>query len=129
MKIRNQVWIKKDDNYYLTRLHEPYWSAYQRYGWENGIAGIGISSEMVNKAIKNNCGIVVNVTKYGVYIINPIILEKYHNQNYLYQASDKKYLYEYPLNELELIIKSEEEKRQEEIKEVKRDISIQQALI
>lgn len=129
MKIRNQVWIKKDDNYYLTRLHEPYWSAYQRYGWENGIAGIGISSEMVNKAIKNNCGIVVNVTKYGVYRINPIILEKYHNQNYLYQASDKKYLYEYPLNELELIIKSEEEKRQEEIKEVKRDISIQQALI
>jgi len=129
MKIRNQVWIKKDDNYYLTRLHEPYWSAYQRYGWENGIAGIGISSEMVNKAIKDNCGIVVNVTKYGVYIINPIILEKYHNQNYLYQASDKKYLYEYPLNELELIIKSEEEKRQEEIKEVKRDISIQQALI
>ncbi len=129
MKIRNQVWIKKDDNYYLTRLHEPYWSAYQRYGWENGIAGIGVSSEMVNKAIKDNCGIVVNVTKYGVYIINPIILEKYHNQNYLYQASDKKYLYEYPLNELELIIKSEEEKRQEEIKEVKRDISIQQALI
>ena len=129
MKIRNQVWIKKDDNYYLTRLHEPYWSAYQRYGWENGIAGIGNSSEMVNKAIKDNCGIVVNVTKYGVYIINPIILEKYHNQNYLYQASDKKYLYEYPLNELELIIKSEEEKRQEEIKEVKRDISIQQALI
>ena len=129
MKIRNQVWIKKDDNYYLTRLHEPYWSAYQGYGWENGIAGIGISSEMVNKAIKDNCGIVVNVTKYGVYRINPIILEKYHNQNYLYQASDKKYLYEYPLNELELIIKSEEEKRQEEIKEVKRDISIQQALI
>jgi len=129
MKIRNQVWIKKDDNYYLTRLHEPYWSAYQRYGWENGIAGIGISSEMVNKAIKDNCGIVVNVTKYGVYRINPIILEKYHNQNCLYQASDKKYLYEYPLNELELIIKSEEEKRQEEIKEVKRDISIQQALV
>lgn len=129
MKIRNQVWIKKDDNYYLTRLHEPYWSAYQRYGWENGIAGIGISSEMVNKAIKDNCGIVVNVTKYGVYRIDPIKLEKYHNQNYLYQATDKKYLYEYPLTEFDLIIKSKEEKLQSEIKEVKRDISIQQALI
>ena len=129
MKIRNQVWIKKGDNYFLTRLHESYWSAYQRYGWENGIAGIGISSEMVNKAIRDNCGIVVNITKYGVYRINPIILEKYHNQNYLYQASDKKYLYEYPLNELELIIKSKEEKIQEEIKEEKRSISIQQALV
>ena len=129
MKIRNQTWIKKDDNYYLTRLHEPYWSAYQRYGWENGIAGIGISSEMVNKAIKDNCGIVVNVTKYGVYRIDPIKLEKYHNQNYLYQATDKKYLYEYPLTEFDLIIKSKEEKLQSEIKEVKRDISIQQALI
>ncbi len=129
MKIRNQVWIKKGDNYFLTRLHEPYWSAYQRYGWETGVSGIGISSEMVNKAIRDNCGIVINVTKYGVYRINPIILEKYHNQNYLYQASDKKYLYEYPLNELELIIKSKEEKIQEEIKEEKRNISIQQALV
>ena len=129
MKIRNQTWIKKDDNYFLTRLHEPYWSAYQRYNWENGVAGIGISSEMVNKALRDNCGIVVNVTKYGVYRIDPIRLEKYHNQNYLYQATDKKYLYEYPLTEFDLIIKSKEEKLQSEIKEVKRDISIQQALI
>ena len=129
MKIRNQTWIKKDDNYFLTRLHEPYWSAYQRYNWENGVAGIGISSEMVNKALRDNCGIVVNVTKYGVYRIDPIKLEKYHNQNYLYQATDKKYLYEYPLTEFELIIKSKEEKLQSEIKEIKRNISIQQALI
>lgn len=129
MKIRNQTWIKKDDNYFLTRLHEPYWSAYQRYNWEDGVAGIGISSEMVNKALRDNCGIVVNVTKYGVYRIDPIKLEKYHNQNYLYQAVDKKYLYEYPLTEFDLIIKSKEEKLQSEIKEVKRDISIQQALI
>ena len=128
MKIRGQIIIRNGDNYFI-RIKEAYYGAYQRYSWENGVAGIGISSEMVNKAIKDNCGIVVNITKYGVYRINPIILEKYHNQNYLYQASDKKYLYEYPLNELELIIKSEEEKRQEEIKEVKRDISIQQALI
>jgi len=129
MKIRNQTWIKKDDNYFLTRLHEPYWSAYQRYNWENGVAGIGISSEMVNKAIMDNCGIVVNVTKYGVYRIDPIKLEKYHNQNYLYQATDKKYLYEYPLTEFDLIIKSKEEKLQSEIKEIKRNISIQQALV
>lgn len=129
MKIRNQTWIKKDDNYFLTRLHEPYWSAYQKYNWEDGVAGIGISSEMVNKALRDNCGIVVNVTKYGVYRIDPIRLEKYHNQNYLYQAVDKKYLYEYPLTEFDLIIKSKEEKLQSEIKEVKRDISIQQALI
>ena len=52
MKIRNQTWIKKDDNYFLTRLHEPYWSAYQKYNWEDGVAGIGISSEMVNKAVE-----------------------------------------------------------------------------
>ncbi len=129
MKIRNQTWIKKDDNYFLTRLHEPYWSAYQKYNWEDGVAGIGISSEMVNKALRDNCGIVVNVTKYGVYRIDPIRLEKYHNQNYLYQATDKKYLYEYPLTEFDLVVKSKEEKLQEEIKEVKRDISIQQALI
>lgn len=129
MKIRNQTWIKKDDNYFLTRLHEPYWSAYQRYNWEDGVAGIGISSEMVNKALRDNCGIVVNVTKYGVYRIDPIKLEKYRNQNYLYQATDKKYLYEYPLTEFDLVVKSKEEKLQEEIKEIKRDISIQQALV
>ena len=128
MKIRGQTIIKNGDNYFI-RIKEAYYGAWKRYGWDNGVAGIGISSEMVNKALRDNCGIVVNITKYGVYRINPEKLEKYHNQNYLYQATDKKYLYEYPLTEFDLIIKSKEEKLQSEIKEVKRDISIQQALI
>lgn len=127
MRVRNQQWIKKDNNYYLTRLHEPWWSAWQQYGWGENIAGIGISAEMINKAIRDNCGIVVNITKYGVYRINPQKLERLKGN--LYKAHDKKYLYEYPITEFDLIIKSKEEKRQSEIKEDMRVKSIQQSLI
>lgn len=127
MRVRNQQWIKKDNNYFLTRLHQPYWSAWQLYGWESGVAGIGISAEMVNKAILNNCGIVVNITKYGVYRINPQKLERLKGN--LFQAHDHKYLHEYPLTEFDLILKSKQEKLQEEVKEDKRIKSIQQALI
>jgi len=126
-KIRGQTWIKKDNNYYLTRLHQPWWSAWQKYGWGENIAGIGISAEMVNKAIRDNCGIVINITKYGVYRINPQKLERLKGN--LFQAHDKKYLYEYPITEFDLIIKSKEEKRQIEIKENKRIKSIQQSLV
>lgn len=127
MRIRNQQWIKKDNNYFLTRLHQPFWSAWQRYEWEDGVAGIGISAEMVNKAILNNCGIVVNITKYGVYRINPKKLERLKGN--LFKAHDGKYLYEYPITEFERISKSKEEVKQQEIKEEKRVQSIQQALI
>jgi len=127
MRVINQQWIKKDNNYFLTRLHQPFWSAWQRYGWEDGVAGIGISAEMVNKAILNNCGIVVNITKYGVYRINPQKLERLKGN--LFQAHDHKYLHEYPINEFERISKSKEEVKQQEIKEEKRVQSIQQALI
>ena len=101
MRIRNQNWERLDNNYVLNKLHECYWSAYQRYGWEEGVPGIGISAEMVNKAIEEKCGIVIEVIKYGTYRINPKKLEKYHNQNFIFMAHDHKILYVYPLTEFE----------------------------
>jgi hypothetical protein len=118
MKIRGQIWIKKSNNYYLTRLHQPYWGAWKEYGWDQGICGIGISSEMVNKAIRNNCGIVINITKYGVYRINPNKLERLKGN--LFKAHDGKYLYEYPLIEFDRVEKPKEEIKEKEIKELKR---------
>lgn len=91
----------KDNNYILDKLHEPYWGAYQRYGWEQGVFGIGIACEVVNKAMDNRYGVVVEIEKYGTYRINPNKLEKYHNQKYIYVANDKKFLYVYPKTEFE----------------------------
>lgn len=126
MKIRNNNWIKEGNNYYMIRLRQPYWSAWQVYGWEPNVPGIGISAEMVNRALTEGCGIVVNVQKYGVYRIIPEKMEKYHNQNYLFQSKDKKWLYEFPLNEFDLIVKSKYEKELAEKKEIKRDMSYHQ---
>lgn len=129
MRVRGQTWIRKDNNYYLTRLHECYWSAYQRYGWSEGVPGIGISMEIVNKALRDNCGIVVNIEKYGVFRINPNKIKKYTNQNYVYPAADKKFLYVFPKTEFDKIEKSPYQKEIEEMKEIKRQQEIhQQAL-
>jgi hypothetical protein len=56
MKIRNNNWIKEGNNYYMIRLRQPYWSAWQVYGWESNVPGIGISAEMVNRALRERCG-------------------------------------------------------------------------
>jgi DNA replication protein DnaD len=82
------------------------------------VCGIGISSEMVHKAIRDNCGIIVNITKYGVYRINPNKLERLKGN--LFKAHDGKYLYEYPLIEFDRVEKSKEEIKEKEIKELKR---------
>jgi len=127
MKIRNNNWIRQGDNYFMIRLRQPYWSAWQVYGWEPNIPGIGISAEVVNMALCEDCGIVVNIQKYGVYRINPKKMEKYHNQKYLFQSKDKKWLYEFPLTEFDRIEKSNYQKEQDEIKEIKRELTIHQA--
>jgi hypothetical protein len=125
MYIRNQVWIKQGGNYYLTRLHECYWSAWQRFGWEKGIAGIGIACEVVSRAINDNCGVVIHVAKYGVFRASSEVLQKYREQKYLFTAHDHKFLYVYPQNEFEVIKPSTEDKINDNIKEEKRVINQQ----
>jgi len=68
MKIRNQVWLESETHLIVT-LREPFWSAYQKYGWEEGIEGLGVSVEAIKKAADLGKKIRVNVVKYGSYEI------------------------------------------------------------
>jgi hypothetical protein len=70
MKIRNQVWLESDTHLILT-LRSPFWSAWKRYGWEEGVEGFGISLLAIKKAEQLNKKIRINVIKYGSYEITP----------------------------------------------------------
>jgi hypothetical protein len=55
----------------ILNIKEPYWSAW-KYGWEKGIAGIGISNEVIGEALKNKCDIYLYVAKDPtLYSISP----------------------------------------------------------
>jgi hypothetical protein len=72
--MRRVRWIEyqkvvETDKHLIMKLSEPFWSAYQRYGWKKKVEGYGISEKLVRLALKNNKKIIV---KYkGKYEISP----------------------------------------------------------
>lgn len=68
MKISGQN-IIVTSTHFIVELHEPFWSAYQKYGWEDRVEGFGISKELVDKAEKENKKIIVRYK--GDYEISP----------------------------------------------------------
>ena len=55
----------------ILNIKEPYWSAW-KYGWEKGVAGIGISNEVIGEALKNKCDIYLYIGKDPtLYFISP----------------------------------------------------------
>jgi hypothetical protein len=56
----------------ILEIKEPYWSAWQAYGWEKNVAGVGISNEVIGEALKNKCDIYLYVAKDPtLYFISP----------------------------------------------------------
>lgn len=78
MKINGQN-IIANSTYYILTLKEPFWSAYQKYGWEDGVEGFGINIDILNQALKTRHKILV---KYKAdYEITPAqalkLIDKY----------------------------------------------------
>lgn len=119
MRIRNQVWIEHD-KYLLITLHEPYWSAWQRYNWERGIEGFGISLEAISTATTKKKHIRVRVLNYGTYEITPTKALSVAGE-YQYIARDKKSLVVIPRSAFEKVGFAKERKEFEE-KEHKRAV-------
>lgn len=56
----------------ILTIEEPYWSAWQKYGWENKVPGIGISNVVVGQALHEGCFVYLYVSKDPVlYMIDP----------------------------------------------------------
>lgn len=70
MNIRNQKWTEYP-TFIQLKLHQPMWSAYQKYGWERGVEGLGISKEAINFAHTKGKRIRVVMGTYGKYEISP----------------------------------------------------------
>jgi hypothetical protein len=92
----------------ILNIKEPYWSAWKAYGWEKGVAGIGISNEVIGEALKNKSDIYIYIGKdTTLYQIDPYkVLElsmKYHSKKTVGHGVSVKVI---PINELEEIILS-----------------------
>jgi len=93
MKIRNVEWVETD-KYIQVTLRDPFWSAWQKYGWEKNVEGFGISLEAIRYAIRVNKYLVVKTLKYGKYEISPTeaYAEGVEMHNWKFVARDKKIL-------------------------------------
>ena len=43
-------WIYDDGDYLRIHIRELWWGAYKVFGWENGVAGIGINEKILTRA-------------------------------------------------------------------------------
>lgn len=53
------------------KLREPYWGAWKKYGWEQGVEGFGVDGGKIIQAAEQNKMIRVVTEKYGTYEISP----------------------------------------------------------
>lgn len=69
MKIKGQE-FEVTSTYLIFRLREPFWSAWQRFGWEYSTTGYSVNEEAVNRALELKKKILIK-TRYGDYEITP----------------------------------------------------------
>jgi len=81
MKIKNQNW-ETNGTYLILHLNDPWWSAYQRFGWAEGTEGYSISKDAFEKAKELKKKILVK-NKYGDYEITWTKASKYLNCEFM----------------------------------------------
>jgi hypothetical protein len=136
MRIRNQTWIETDTHLVLT-LHQPFWSAWKKYGWETQQEGLGVSREAVKKALELGKKLRINVLKYGSYEISPKKALRIAS-SFTFKPRDGKTLLIIPRLECERINVSAKIKKEEKREEVRasknrevenKDIYVQSSLL
>lgn len=55
----------------ILNIEEPCWSAWQKYGWKEKVAGVGISNEIVAQAQREHCNVYLYVGKDPVLYMIP----------------------------------------------------------
>ena len=126
MRIKNQP-IIETDTHLTIRLQQPYWGAWEKYKWEKGIEGFGLSEDLILKAIKKEKKIMISF-KYGRYeIVGEKALEVSQKYQSFFKARDGTLLLVVPRTACRKIEKSEQEKRADEKKEHKRAVEVAKA--
>lgn len=79
--------VVKSDKYITFFLREPFWSAWQKYGWTKGEPGFGISVDMIRQAHEEGKDIAAVYSGF-TYKISPV------TANNFYKKSEKKPIFE-----------------------------------
>jgi hypothetical protein len=76
LKIGGQT-VEDDGQYYAFKLREPFWSAYQKYGWINKECGFGVNKELIKSA--HYRGRKLKITyKDCSYEISPVTINNFY---------------------------------------------------
>jgi hypothetical protein len=127
MRIANQPIVETED-YIQIRIHDPYWSAWKRFGWAKNVEGFGLSNKLIKYAFKKNKHIRVS-NKYGKYEIPPVRAcreAKKHDSRY--EARNGTELLVVPRTAFKRIPKKEDTAKDKK-KEQTRNESIRQATL
>lgn len=61
----------------LIKLHQPYWGAWQKYGWDQGVEGYGVDVEKVKEAHRN--GENIEILYHGkTYTVSPKKINEFY---------------------------------------------------
>lgn len=64
------------------KIQEPWWGAWKKFGWADGIWGVSISKDRVEKAIENKEKIILNIWKFKrKFSVSPITVKNYAQKN------------------------------------------------
>ncbi len=78
------------------QIREPWWSAWQKFGWEKGIWGVGINSKDIEAAIDLGEDIELFIGKTG-YTVVPTEIKNYaRTNNTIHRARYNTILYVVP---------------------------------
>ncbi len=85
------------------KIQEPYWGAWQKFGWAKGIWGVGIAVNEIEKAIVKKEPIIITIHGFKEkYQISPTTVKNYAEKNNTkYLAMFNRELYVVPQTELE----------------------------
>ena len=77
MKLKG-MYVYDDGEYLRFHIREPYWNAYAKYHWQEGISGIGIAEGIVKKAesLGRNLKVTFYKNRKHRYTITPSLVRK-----------------------------------------------------
>lgn len=89
------------------KIQEPWWGAWEKFGWAKGIWGVSIAKHKIEEAIKNKEKVYLNIWKFKKrYEVSPVTVKNYSQKNKtqnLARGNSKVILYCIPQTELKTV--------------------------
>lgn len=89
----------------LIKLREPWWGAHSKFGWEKGVAGLGLNSEEVDAASGEMIEIQTRGEAYRIKADD--VIDMCTKNNWTFTAKNNTVLYVVPQNKCTQVFKNQ----------------------